>query len=97
MESIGKGKLSKWFPARGFGFIVETSEYGIRREYFVHATAVRLDSAAPIVGSEATFTAVSGARGLAAINVKFTPKVEITAAIVATLTTALPSEVMVQS
>jgi len=87
MESRKVAKLKKWFPERGFGFL-ETSEQGIRREYFVHATAVRLDSAPPIVGAEATFTMVLGAKGLAAIDVRFSPKVEITDAMISTLSTA---------
>jgi cold shock CspA family protein len=92
MESKkGVAKLKKWFPDRGFGFIEETSEQGIRREYFVHASAVRLDSAPPIVGAEAAFTAVLGPKGLAAINVKFSPKPEITESLIATLTTAAQS------
>jgi cold shock CspA family protein len=89
MESIKSCKLKKWFPERGFGFIEEISKYGIRREYFVHATAIRIDSADPVVGSDVTFTPVSGPRGLAAIDVRFSPKVEITDAMISTLTMAV--------
>jgi cold shock CspA family protein len=79
------GMLKKWWPARGFGFISGVSEGGIYRDYFVHATAIRKDSAEPIVGASATFAVAIVPKGLVALDVKFSMAPEITDAIVATL------------
>ena len=88
MESKkGMGRLKKWVPERGFGFIEAISEQGVRRDLFVHATAIRNDSAEPIIGVSATFTIGVAPKGLVALDVKFSPKIEITDAVIATLTT----------
>jgi cold shock CspA family protein len=83
------GMLKKWWPARGFGFISGVSEGGIYRDYFVHATAIRKDSAEPIVGASATFAIAVVPKGLVALDVKFSLPVEITDAVIATLTVAV--------
>ena len=86
MESKkGVGKLKKWFPDRGFGFIEGISEQGVRRDLFVHATAIRDDSAEPIIGVAVTFTIGVAPKGLVALDVKFSPKAEITKSLIATL------------
>jgi cold shock CspA family protein len=81
------GMLNKWFPNRGFGFIKGVSEHGVYRDYFVHATAIRKDSAEPIVGSSATFAVAIVPKGLVALDVKFATPTEITDAVIATLST----------
>ena len=77
--SISVGKLKKWFPDRGFGFIEAVTEQGIRRDLFVHATVIRNDSAAPIIGAGATYKVGISRKGLAAYDVSFLPIVAATA------------------
>jgi cold shock CspA family protein len=84
MESKkGVGRLKKWFKDRGFGFIEGISEQGVRRDLFFHATAIRNDSAEPIIGVSVTFTVGVAPKGLVALDVKFSP--EITPSLIATL------------
>jgi cold shock CspA family protein len=89
MENKKSGMLKKWWPSRGFGFISGVSEGGIYRDYFVHATAIRKDSAEPIVGASATFVVAIVPKGLVALDVKFSMAPEITPSLIATLTAAV--------
>jgi hypothetical protein len=79
------GFLKYWNKA-GYGIIRTTpNDLGIWHEVFVHVTCIVEGD--PIVGSTAEFITGAKTRGalLPALRVKFTPKPEITASLIATL------------
>jgi cold shock CspA family protein len=73
------GRIKVWYPVRGFGFIETVSELGIRRTYFCHASALRPDSAEPIIGYKATFKPGQSQKGHVAVDVTIHHPVEIPA------------------
>jgi hypothetical protein len=90
-SKIETGFLKYWNKL-GYGVIRSTpNDLGVWREFVVHVTSI--SSGDPIVGSRAEFIIGGKTKGflLPALQVKFSPKVEITDAIVATLTTAVKS------
>jgi hypothetical protein len=88
-SKIETGFLKYW-NTRGYGIIRTTpNDLGVWREVFVHVTSI--SSGDPIVGSRAEFIIGGKTKGflLPALQVKFSPKVEITDAMISTLTVAV--------
>ena len=76
----------KYWNKRGYGIIRTTpNDLGVWHELFVHVTSI--SSGDPIVGSRAEFIIGGKTKGflLPALQVKFSPKVEISASLIATL------------
>jgi hypothetical protein len=95
MEIKKIGTLKYWHRDKAFGVLRAPNEFSVWTEYFAHISNVVEGD--PVVGCRVEFI-VGGptARGkkarplLPALQIKFSPK--ITASLIATLTTAVPSE-----
>jgi hypothetical protein len=86
MDSIKTGVLMYWNKNKAYGVIRSTNALNVWTEYFAHISNVI--SGDPIVGSTAKFEVYVGERTrarLPALRVMFSPKVEITPSLIATL------------
>jgi hypothetical protein len=89
ISKIDTGFLKYWNKQRAYGIIRTTpNDLGVWQDLFVHVTCIR--SGDPIVGSLAKFVIgerIKDRNLLPAFWVTFSPKPEITDAVIATLTT----------
>jgi len=81
------GVLHYWNLQRGYGVIRSApGASGVWREFFIHAS--RIISGEPVVGCFAEFTVGARSPGrprLSALDCKFSPKLELTESLIATL------------
>jgi hypothetical protein len=83
-----KGVLHYWNSQTAYGVIRSVNTLNVWTEYFAHISNVI--SGDPIVGSAVEFEIYAGPRTKArapAVRIRFSPKVKITDAVIATLTT----------
>jgi cold shock CspA family protein len=88
MDSIiQKGILKYWNQQKAYGIIRTANALNVWSEFFCHISQCTGD---PVVGCQAEFIIGTRTKGalLPALQVKFFPKVEITASLIATLSTA---------